>query len=381
MPNIIIPGYEYNALNGKSAVLVQIEEGMLFSLSVQWEKYEEENQQWFSVENNSRSLAEDDGKYIIICKTAYHEVKSSPIALTVNVPVKINKLETGPVTVREGDKVEIRCLVDGRSEPKVTWRLANGTTIIASNLRNVQENVLILENVTKLNEGNYTCIAHNNFSRDEFLVYLTVSDIPVFNPPNKNLTVSLLEKHVVPGTSVFVCVALIAVIVVVILIRRKRQKGRTGNTTNGQKQPSSSEKISCGNNHAKFYVHISGDVTYAQVIRKSSNHIVGNKSIRDANIPQSETHTDGSKSIGDPDASHVYMNINNAYADVQQRSSTISSSTCINETESENTQVNKTKQLNYVELEFNSLALDESSSLGIRGSSSDTTYTEVVFTL
>ncbi|KAL3886662.1 hypothetical protein ACJMK2_026642 [Sinanodonta woodiana] len=251
--------------------------------------------------------------------------------------------------------------------------------ILESSLTNVQENILILENVTKLNEGNYTCIAGNSFSRDEFLVYLTVSDHPVFNPPNEDLTGSPLEKYVVPGLSVFVCVAFIASIVVFILIRRKRQQRHTDNPdlgirgTNGHMHPSLSEAISSGNNHAKFYVRLSGE------IRKSSKHRDENKSIRDTNIPQSETHTDRNNSVSDTDASHVYMNINNSFTAVQKRSSRSNSCIYINEeTESDNTQVNKTEQLNYVELEFNSKAQDESSSLGIRGSPSDTKYTEVV---
>ncbi|KAL3886658.1 hypothetical protein ACJMK2_026638 [Sinanodonta woodiana] len=400
-PSISIPVFEYTTINGTTAVLkVRIDDGMQTSLSVQWDKHQEENQQWFPLENNSRhlwtyakpslriatALVGDDGKYRIIVKTAYHEVRSTPISLTINVPVKIKELEIKPVFIREGDRVEIRCLVDGRPEPKVSWRLANGTTIITSSLKNAQGNILFLENVTNSNEGNYTCIAGNSFSRDESLIYLTVSDLPVFNPPNEDLTVSPLEKHVVPGVSIFVCVTLIALIVVVILIRRKRQKGRTVDkpnleirSTNGQTHPTPSETVRRGNNHSKFYVDLSGDMTYAQVIRKSSKNIDGSKSIRDADIPQSKTLIDGTNTIGDLDASQVYMNITNANAAVQQRSSTSNSNSCLNkETGSENTQVNKTEELNYVELEFNSNAQDENSSLGIRGSPSDTTYTEVV---
>ncbi|KAL3886659.1 hypothetical protein ACJMK2_026639 [Sinanodonta woodiana] len=371
-PSIISPAHEYKTINGTNAVLeVRIDDRMQTSLSVQWEKYNEENQQWFPLENNSRliwtfaepslkiatALVDDDGKYRIIGKSAYYEVASSPITLTIDVPVKIKELATRPVLIRGGDTVELRCLVDGRPKPNVTWKLANGTT---SSLTNVQDNILILKSVSNLNEGNYTCIAHNSFSSDESLIYMTVSAIlhihiaifslnhPVFNIQDKDLTDSPLEKYVVPGASVFVCVALIALIVVVILIRRKRQKGRTDQpnleirSTNGQQHPSPSENIGSENNLTKLSVHRFGDMTYPQMIRKSSKHIDGDKSIRDTG------------------ASKVYMNINN-------RSNSNSNNYINVEMETDNTQMNKTGELNYEALNFSYNAKEENIYLGIQG--------------
>ncbi|KAL3886661.1 hypothetical protein ACJMK2_026641 [Sinanodonta woodiana] len=361
-PIIIIPVSEYTTINGTTAVLkVRINDRMQTSLSVQWEKYKEENQQWLPLENNIRliwtyaepslriytALVEDDGKYRVIGKTAYHEVRSSQILLTINVPVKIKELETRPEFIHEGHTVKIRCLVVGRPEPKVSWRLANGTTILESSLKNVQGNILILENVTNSTEGNYTCIAENSFSRDEFLFYLTVSDLPVFNQ-DENLTGSPLQKYVVPSVSFFACVALIALIVIIILIRRKRQKGRTDKpnleirSTKGQKHPSPSENIGSGKSHAKFSVNRLGDMTYPQMIRKSSKRIDGDKSIRDT------------------DASKVYMNINN-------RSNSNSNSYINVEMETDNTQMNKTGELNYEALNFSYNAQEENIYLGIQG--------------
>ncbi|GFR22306.1 titin [Trichonephila clavata] len=97
--------------------------------------------------------------------------------------------------VKEGDFVSVVCLVKTGSQPITFLWYKNGNELIISNKKMSIENspvisALILNSVTTENDGNYTCVAKNNFGSDRHSAVLKIKASPKWiNQPNNIITV------------------------------------------------------------------------------------------------------------------------------------------------------------------------------------------------
>ncbi|GFV73983.1 titin, partial [Trichonephila clavipes] len=97
--------------------------------------------------------------------------------------------------VKEGDFVSVVCLVKTGAQPITFLWYKNGNELIISNKKMSIENspvisALILNSVTTENDGNYTCVAKNNFGSDRHSAVLKIKASPKWiSQPNNIITV------------------------------------------------------------------------------------------------------------------------------------------------------------------------------------------------
>eukprot|EP00094_Tigriopus_californicus_P008856 TCALIF_08537-PA protein Name:"Similar to Hmcn2 Hemicentin-2 (Mus musculus)" AED:0.16 eAED:0.19 QI:0/-1/0/1/-1/1/1/0/1771 len=127
--------------------------------------------------------AEHSGSYVC---TIHTEVDTIIISQSVTVQAKAPKILTKVkhVGVLIGSQVELNCSSEGLPKPEVTWKNASVTVGSSAHLR--------LKNVSKADEGVFSCWAVNEYGRDQHEVSIQVfKPITVLQSPKDQLTDSL----------------------------------------------------------------------------------------------------------------------------------------------------------------------------------------------
>ncbi|KAJ7377501.1 Hemicentin-1 [Desmophyllum pertusum] len=136
------------------------------------------------------AITEDQGKYICTINqnkgTKRTTSKPQYIDVSVIVPPSGVQLLGANQTIREGDSVNLTCIIKkGLPKPDVFW-YKNETRIIEEQSTN-----LILTKVTDKDEGSYKCEARNAGGVDDDIVNVTIDIPPKVNPLLTNQSVPL----------------------------------------------------------------------------------------------------------------------------------------------------------------------------------------------
>uniref|UniRef100_A0A8D0ZS68 Ig-like domain-containing protein n=1 Tax=Sus scrofa TaxID=9823 RepID=A0A8D0ZS68_PIG len=113
----------------------------------------------------------DEGLYTCSFQTR-RQPYTTQVYLIVHVPARIVNISS-PVTVNEGNNVNLLCLAVGRPEPTVTWRqLRDGFTS--------EGEILEISDIQRGQAGEYECVTHNgvNSVPDSRRVLVTVNYPP-----------------------------------------------------------------------------------------------------------------------------------------------------------------------------------------------------------
>uniref|UniRef100_A0A8C4Z4L8 Ig-like domain-containing protein n=1 Tax=Gadus morhua TaxID=8049 RepID=A0A8C4Z4L8_GADMO len=161
-----------------------------------------------------RQPQRDRGQYLC---TARNSFGSDRVVITLAVqtePPKIHPPTSREVAVYLGRDVHLHCLTSGLPNPEVSWSLPDGTVINNalqsddSGVRNrrfviFDNGTLLLQQMGKKDEGDYTCHAKNKLGRDERKVKVTVTpDAPKISPESHLLATARLGE-----SAKFVCQA------------------------------------------------------------------------------------------------------------------------------------------------------------------------------
>ena len=92
------------------------------------------------------------------------------IFLQTDKPI-IQNVTAVPDPACEGNKVTLNCNVTGNPTPYVAWMNVNGTVLQNSTIRTGYT----ISEVTRKDEGNYTCKATNTVGED--VAYTNISDV------------------------------------------------------------------------------------------------------------------------------------------------------------------------------------------------------------
>ncbi|XP_031815990.1 cell surface glycoprotein MUC18 isoform X2 [Sarcophilus harrisii] len=110
-------------------------------------------------------LEKEDKEALFYCELSYrlpggdHMKESQEINVTVYYPMEKVWLEVIPNRLlKEGDRVELRCLSDGNPQPHFTLRKQDPTSLSWLELENVSEGVLVLEQAQRHHSGLYECL-------------------------------------------------------------------------------------------------------------------------------------------------------------------------------------------------------------------------------
>jgi len=105
----------------------------------------------------------DRGWYM--CQINTDPMMYRSVYLEVVVPPKINQQLTSSsnLVVREGDNVTLVSNATGHPSPKITWRRVDGEDIIihGRKVNNIEKAQLVIERISRLNMGDYLCVASN----------------------------------------------------------------------------------------------------------------------------------------------------------------------------------------------------------------------------
>ncbi|XP_068098330.1 carcinoembryonic antigen-related cell adhesion molecule 5-like [Hyperolius riggenbachi] len=118
-----------------------------------------------------RLIRTDSGDYRCEAENLITKRISDPYKLTVAYGPE-NVTITGPSQVTAGSNISLTCISDSVPPPSYTWRF-NGKILTHS-----PNHTLHIENVSVINEGNYTCEATNSVTKhsDASSIYVTVKE-------------------------------------------------------------------------------------------------------------------------------------------------------------------------------------------------------------
>ncbi|XP_036600318.1 cell surface glycoprotein MUC18 isoform X2 [Trichosurus vulpecula] len=110
-------------------------------------------------------LDKEDKEALFYCELSYrlpggdHMKESKEVNVTVYYPMEKVWLEVMPNRLlKEGDKVELKCLSDGNPPPHFTIRKQDPTSLSWLEVENISDGVLILEQAQKHHSGLYECL-------------------------------------------------------------------------------------------------------------------------------------------------------------------------------------------------------------------------------
>ncbi|KPP66325.1 hypothetical protein Z043_115182 [Scleropages formosus] len=129
--------------------------------------------------------AKDGGSYRCMFQRANGEDMELFQVEVLMKPPKIENLETASKKVVYGANFQVDCVASGLPDPEVSWSLPDGTTIgnaLQSDDSGVRSRryvifgngTLLLRQMEKADEGNYTCYAKNELGEDEMRVNVRV---------------------------------------------------------------------------------------------------------------------------------------------------------------------------------------------------------------
>ncbi|XP_062416721.1 matrix-remodeling-associated protein 5 [Pungitius pungitius] len=149
----------------------------------------------------------DGGNYLCVFQRPNGEDMELFQVDVLMTPPKIEQVRTAQTKVTFGENFQVDCVATGLPDPEVTWSLPDGTLINNalqsddSGLRNrgyviFGNGTLLLQQMGKRDEGDYTCFAKNKLGKDEKKVSVKVGpNTPKINPKSPALvTVKLGES-------------------------------------------------------------------------------------------------------------------------------------------------------------------------------------------
>ncbi len=138
---------------------------------------------------------EHSGAYSCIVKTPVDTLITSRTVKVITKPPRLSTASPKSYSVAVNTNVRLNCSIEsGIPEPTIQWKFKD--SIIDDNSAS---NVLVLDNVTEDDEGEYTCLAVNEYGSDLILVNLNVIPPPIIDEGPQDLVMKTL------GTVRFPC--------------------------------------------------------------------------------------------------------------------------------------------------------------------------------
>ncbi|CAJ1057928.1 matrix-remodeling-associated protein 5 [Xyrichtys novacula] len=127
----------------------------------------------------------DGGNYLCVFQRPNGEDMELFHVEVIMTPPRIEQVRTAQTSVTYGDKFQVDCVATGLPDPDVSWSLPDGTLTNNalqsddSGLRNQRyvifgNGTLLLQQMGKKDEGDYTCYAQNKLGKDERKVSVKV---------------------------------------------------------------------------------------------------------------------------------------------------------------------------------------------------------------
>ncbi|XP_016011935.2 immunoglobulin superfamily member 10 [Rousettus aegyptiacus] len=126
---------------------------------------------------------QDRGQYLCSASNPFGTDRLHITLSVVSYPPRILERRTKEITVHSGSTVELKCRVEGRPSPTISWILANQTVVSESSTGNRQARVtadgtLVIHNISVYDRGFYKCMARNSAGQDSLLVKIQVIAAP-----------------------------------------------------------------------------------------------------------------------------------------------------------------------------------------------------------
>uniref|UniRef100_H3A7J1 Myelin associated glycoprotein n=1 Tax=Latimeria chalumnae TaxID=7897 RepID=H3A7J1_LATCH len=122
----------------------------------------------------------DDGTYTCIAENKYGVMNAS-LYLSVKYPPRKPAVNSS-LTVSEGESILLYCTANGNPSPILTWMMDGK---VKSNSVYKKELTLEIPEVTHEGDGEYWCVAENEFGRINSSLTLTVEYRPIIMPESK----------------------------------------------------------------------------------------------------------------------------------------------------------------------------------------------------
>uniref|UniRef100_A0A8C5K616 Immunoglobulin superfamily member 10 n=1 Tax=Jaculus jaculus TaxID=51337 RepID=A0A8C5K616_JACJA len=130
-----------------------------------------------------RVSIQDRGQYVC---SASNPLGTDHLHVTLSVvsyPPRILDRQTKEITAHSGSSVKLKCKVEGRPRPTVSWILANQTVVSETPEEQAKalvtsDGTLVIRNLSIYDRGFYKCVARNAAGQDSLLVRLQVIAAP-----------------------------------------------------------------------------------------------------------------------------------------------------------------------------------------------------------
>ncbi|XP_071141940.1 leucine-rich repeats and immunoglobulin-like domains protein 3 [Mytilus edulis] len=147
----------------------------------------------------------DSGVYQCVILNSFGPAYSMKASIEVHVFPHFSK-KPFDVTVKVGSAARLECSATGRPNPTISWSKNGGDDFPAARERRMHvmpdDNIFYILDVTKFDEGTYTCTAKNDAGSISANLNLTVLQIPAFVRPMERI-----KKTQEGGTTVIECMA------------------------------------------------------------------------------------------------------------------------------------------------------------------------------
>ncbi|XP_033827630.1 hemicentin-1-like [Periophthalmus magnuspinnatus] len=101
----------------------------------------------------------DAGDYVLVASTETIVVNQTFEVIVYYPPSEIFELESSSFTL--GSSVYLKCYARGNPRPKYSWIYYNISNVFEENVE--ESSILVIQNATTFNMGNYTCLASNEY--------------------------------------------------------------------------------------------------------------------------------------------------------------------------------------------------------------------------
>uniref|UniRef100_A0A8C3X574 Immunoglobulin superfamily member 10 n=1 Tax=Catagonus wagneri TaxID=51154 RepID=A0A8C3X574_9CETA len=126
---------------------------------------------------------QDRGQYLCSASNTFGTDRLHVTLSVVSYPPRILERRTKEITVHSGSTVKVKCRVEGRPSPTISWILANQTVVSGSSEGNRQalvmsDGTLVIHNISIYDRGFYKCMASNPVGLDSLLIKIQVIAAP-----------------------------------------------------------------------------------------------------------------------------------------------------------------------------------------------------------
>uniref|UniRef100_A0A8C6RZD4 Immunoglobulin superfamily member 10 n=1 Tax=Nannospalax galili TaxID=1026970 RepID=A0A8C6RZD4_NANGA len=126
---------------------------------------------------------QDRGQYLCSASNPLGTDRLHVTLSVVSYPPRILERRTNEITVHSGSTVELKCRVEGKPSPTISWILANQTVVSETSERKGTvllrpDGTLVIHDLSIYDRGFYKCIASNPAGQDSLLVKVQVITSP-----------------------------------------------------------------------------------------------------------------------------------------------------------------------------------------------------------